>query len=424
MKKIKTLLIQNQKGIAAIYITLLVLTVVFTIAISISILTYNEQKITRNIVKSSQAYFASEAGIEDILLRVLNTMNWSSSYTLNVGGNTADIVVSDIIGGIRTITSTGDASDRTRKVQAIYRISTDEISFYYGAQVGEGGMIMGNNARIKGNIYSNGSVTSIKGYIDDTIVVATNGNRIEGLEVGKDAKAHSCKDSIIIGTLTYVSGGAVQNCTAGAFIDEQPNEILPKDLPISQNQINQWKADAENGGIIIGDYTLSDDFQELGPVKIEGNTLIDNNAFLNMKGTLWITGDLRIDNGSTIELDFNSYGANSGVIVVDGKIKIKPNTYLKGSGEDESYLLLLSTNSSLDDLSPAVEVDNNTDAAIFYANQGLVVIRNNVQVREITGYKVILDNNAEVQYESGLENASFSSGTGGTWEISSWEEIE
>lgn len=426
MEKIKTLLMQNQKGIAAIYITFLVLTVVFTIAISISILTYNEQRITRNVVKSSQAYFASEAGLEDILLRVLNTMNWSNSYTLNVGGNTANIVVSDIIGGTRTITSTGDASNRTRKVQAIYKISTDEISFYYGAQVGEGGMVMGNNARIKGNIYSNGSVTSIKGYIDDTIVVATNGNRIEGLEVGKDAKVHKCKDSIITGTLTYVSttGGEVENCAAGVLIKSQPNEILPKDLPISQNQIDQWKTDAENGGIIIGDYTLSDNFQELGPIKIEGNALIDNNAFLNMKGTLWITGDLRIDNGSTIELDFNAYGANSGVMIVDGKIKIKPNTHLKGSGEDGSYLLLLSTSDSLDDLNPALEVDNNTDAAIFYANQGLVVIRNNVQVREITGYKVILDNNAEVQYESGLENASFSSGTGGTWEVSSWKEIE
>ena len=86
--------------------------------------------------------------------------------------------------------------------------------------------------------------------------------------------------------------------------------------------------------------------------------------------------------------------------------------------------MLLSTNSSLDDLNPAIEVDNNTDAAIFYANQGLIAIRNNVQVREITGYKVYLDNNAEVQYESGLENTSFSSGSGGTWEVASWKEVE
>ncbi len=424
MEKIKISPTTDRRGIAGIYITLLVLAIVFAMATTISILTYNEQKISRNIIKSTQAYYTSEAGVEDIMLRMLNSMNWSSPYSLDVGNNNATIEVSDIIGGVRTITSTGNASNRTRKIQIIYRISTQEISFYYGAQVGEGGMIMGNNSRVKGNLYSNGSVTSIKGYIDDTIVVAINGNRIEGLEVGKDAKAHSCKDSIIAGSLTYVSGGAVQNCTANEFINEQPNEILPKDLPISQSQIDEWKTDAENGGVIIGDYIISGASEDLGPVKIEGNLLIDNNATLNIKGSMWVVGDLRIDNGSTVQLDFNSYGSNSGVIVVDGKIKIKPNTYLKGSGEDESYLLLLSTNSSLDDLNPAIEVDNNTDAAIFYANQGLISIRNNVQVREITGYKVYLDNNAEVQYESGLENASFSSGSGGTWEVASWKEVE
>lgn len=424
MGKIKISSTTNKKGIAGIYITLLVLAMVFAMATTISILTYNEQKISRNIIKSTQAYYTSEAGVEDILWRMFNNMNWSSSYNLDVGNNNATIEVSDIIGGMRTITSIGDASNRTRKIQIIYRISTQEISFYYGAQVGEGGMLMGNNSRIKGNIYSNGSVISTKGYIDDTIVVATNGNRIEGLEVGKDAKAHACKDSTIVGSLTYVSGGAVQNCTAGEFIDEQPHEILPKDLPISQSQIDEWKTDAENGGIITEDYTISGDFEDLGPIKIEGNLLIDNNATLNIKGSIWIAGDLRIDNGSTIQLDLDSYGSNSGTIVVDGKIKIKPNTYLKGSGGEESYLLLLSTSSSLDDLDPAIEIDNNTDAAIFYANQGLIVIRNNVQVREITGYKVYLDNNAEVQYESGLENASFSSGTGGTWEVASWKEIE
>jgi hypothetical protein len=138
-----------------------------------------------------------------------------------------------------------------------------------------------------------------------------------------------------------------------------------------------------------------------------------------------VTGNFRVDNGSTIQLDANAYGITSGVFVVDGKIKIRPNTILKGSGQASSYIMLLSTNSELVDFAdPAVEIDNNTDAAIFYASQGLVVLRNNVQAREVTGYKVHLDNNAEIIYESGLQNSAFSSGTGGGWEVSSWQEID
>jgi len=420
----------NQSGFAAFFIAILVLAVMFGIAISLAFLTLGQQRISGNITKSNQSYFIAEAGIEDILLRLAKKMKWSSPYNLNLGGGAATIEISDAIGGSRTITSTGNFSNRIRKIQIIYKISSQKISFYYGAQIGEGGMLMGNNSRVSGNVYSNGSVIPAKGgdkgFIDETIIVAINGNRIEGLIVGEDAKAHTCKDSTIGGTLTYVSGGSLQNCTAGEFIDTQPNEIPAIPLPIPQSQIDSWKQEAEGGGIIFGDYTISGKVtQNLGPVKITGNLLVDNNTTLNMTGTIWVVGNLGIDNGSTIKLDSNSYSLMSGVIVVDGKIKVRPGTYLRGSGGEGSYLLLLSTNPEVFDTSnPAIEIDNNTDAAIFYTTQGLIVLRNNIKAREVTGYKVFLDNNAEILYESGLEEATFSSGPGGSWEVASWKEIE
>jgi Tfp pilus assembly protein PilX len=419
-----------QKGFAALYLAILVLALVFGIAISISFLTLGQQRISRNITKSTQAYYIAEAGIEDALIRLKNKLNFSSPYSFKVGDGTSTVEISSIIGGSRTITSTGNSSNRVRKIRVGYSVSTQQVSFHYGAQVGEGGMLMGNNSRVRGNIYSNGSVIPAmggdKGYIDETIIVAINGNRIEGLIVGEDAKAHTCKDSQITGTLTYVSGGSVQNCTAGESIKTQPNEIPAKDLPIPQSQIDKWKSEAESGGIISGDYTISGKItQNLGPVKITGNLLVDNNATLNMMGTIWVVGNLRIDNGSTIKLDSDSYGPLSGVIVVDGKIKVRPNTYLKGSGQEGSYLMLLSTNPEvLDTANPAIDVDNNTDAAIFYTTQGLIVLRNKIKAREVTGYKIFLDNNAEILYEAGLEEATFSSGPGGSWEVVSWREIE
>lgn len=419
-----------QDGFAAFYITVLILTVIFAMAVSIYILIYGEQKISGNIIKSSQAYYTAEAGIEDALLRLAKGMAWSSPYTLNNGNGSAQIEILDISGGSRTITSRGDFSNRIRKIQTVYKISTQEIAFFYGAQIGEGGLLMGNNSRVQGNIYSNGSVLPAKGgdkgVIDDSVTVAINNNLIEGLQIGKDAQAYSCKNSTIEGTLTYVSGGIIQNCTAGETIIEQPDEISPQDLPITQGQIDSWKQGAEGGGVIFGDYTISGKItQNFGPRKITGNLLVDNNATLNMTGTIWVVGNLTIKNGATIKLDSNSYGSMSGVLLADGKIKVKPNTYLQGSGQEGSYLLLLSTNPEvLDTANPAIDVDNNTDAAIFYTTQGLIVLRNNIQVWEVTGYKVFLDNNAEILYESGLESASFSSGPGGSWEVASWQEIE
>lgn len=420
----------SDAGFVALFLAVLILAIIFALGTSVTILTLGQQRIANDITRSSQAYFAAEAGIEDVLLRLAKNKNWQSSYNFLTGQGSVTIEISEILGGSRTITSTGDVFDRIRKVQVVYQISAEKISFFYGAQVGDGGMEMGNNSRIQGNVFSNGSVVPAKGgdkgYIDDSIIVARNGNRIEGLIIGEDAWVHTCKDSMIEDTLTYVLGGSIENCTAGEPVQKQPNEIESQDLPISQEQIDDWKNDAQLGGVIDGDYTiLGGTIESLGPKKINGNLLVDNNSTLNITGTIWVVGNLRIDNGSTIQLDSNFYGSNSGLIVIDGKVKIRPNTYLQGTGQEGSYLMILSTNSEvLDETNPAIDVDNTTDAAIFYASQGIVAIKNNVQAREITAYKIFLDNNAEILYESGLENAHFSSGPGGSWEVASWQETE
>lgn len=418
----------NRKSFIVIFVTTLVLVLIFSIAIFIFVFILEEQKILREIRYSAQSYYTAEAGIEDALLRLKKKLPFSNLYNLRIGNATATIEISPVIGGSRTIISTGNFFNRIKKIRVGYSVSTQKVSFHYGAQVGGGGMLIGNNAIIKGNVYSNGNVIAPggQGNIENSVTVAINGNRIEGLTIGENATVHTCKNSKIGKTLTYVSGGGIQNCTAKEEIKIRPNEIPPLPLPIPQSQIDTWKQEAESGGIIVGNYLISGKItQNLGPKKITGDLTIDNNAILNMTGTIWVVGNLRIDNGATIQLDSNAYGLRSGVIVVDGKIKVRPNTYLKGSGEKGSYLLLLSTNPEVSDTAnPAIEVDNNADAAIFYTTQGLIVLRNKIKVREVTGYKIFLDNNAEILYESGLEEATFTSGPGGSWEVVSWEEIE
>lgn len=414
----------NQKGFAAFFVTILVLAIMLGLAFSITILVLGEQQISKNIVKSTQAYYIAEAGIEDALLRLKeNPTTLSISYNMNVGQGVGSVDISDTIGGSRIIISQGNIFERARKVQVIYAVDTSSVSFYYGAQAGAGGVEMENNSVIYGNVFSNGSIIGA-GTITETAIIAGNGNKIEGLTIEGDAYVHTCKDSVIFGTLTYVSGGSIQNCTTGETVDGGPNEIEPEGMPISDSQIDSWKNEAAGGGVEPGDYTIGGGVTEyLGPRKIDGNLIIENNATLVLTGILWVTGNITINNGTAIVLDA-SYGSTSGLIVADGKILAENGVILDGSGAEGSYLMLLTTNDSILLADPAIYVKNNAQGAIFYASNGMIRLRNNINIREATAYKLYLDNNAEITYESGLINSLFSSGPGGSWQIKTWSEVE
>jgi len=129
--------------------------------------------------------------------------------------------------------------------------------------------------------------------------------------------------------LTYVSGGSIQNCIAGGATKIRPSEILREDLPISQGQIDDWEGDATDGGTINNDYILDLGVTDyLGPIQIgtpeqPKNLTLRNGSHLYVEGTIYVTGDVLLDPGSTIELDSVAYGSTSGVIIADGKITVE-----------------------------------------------------------------------------------------------------
>lgn len=235
--------------------------------------------------------------------------------------------------------------------------------------------------------------------------------KIDDVDVQGDAHANTIEDSTVAGDAYYQTITA--STVAGTSYPGSPDPG-PQDMPLSDAQIAQWKTEAEAGGTISGDVTYDGTSSTLGPKKITGNLTVTNNALLTITGTIYVQGNVTFSNNATISLT-PAYGANSGVIVADGQVNINNNVTFNGSGTSGSYVLVLTTNTSLNVSSPAMDLNNNSANSIFYASKGVVSIKNNATLKEVTGFQIDLANNASVQYESGLANVNFSSGPGGSW---------
>ncbi len=226
-----------------------------------------------------------------------------------------------------------------------------------------------------------------------------------------------------------------------AYYDSDPNDISatsvgrnkipdsdappPEPLPISDAKIQDWKGDAAAGGTFNGNRIIDGTTTSLGPLEITGDLEVINNAVLTLTGTIWVWGDIKFNNGATIKLD-SGYGSSSGTMLTDGQITVNNNCVFQGSGDEDSYILILTTNNSLDTNSPAIAINNNAETVIFYAGDGLIKVGQNAQLREATAYQLELANGASVDYVSGLASASFSNGPGGIWttQSSTWQEID
>lgn len=405
---------RREEGFAAFYLTILILGVLLAAGSISGFLVFHQQRILRNTLSSAQAYYGAEGGVEDALLRLAKNKNWSSSYTLPVGSASVEVQISDLVAGSRTIIAKGDASGKVRKVRAVHELDATEAQFFYGAQVGDAGLIMENNSIVNGNIFSNGSVRGEAGSrIVGTVKVAGTGDYILRANVSGDAYVDRCQNSTISGTLHALSQSG---CTYGSFVMEAPPAPIP--LPIPQQDIDNWKMAAQNGGT-RGSQTYSSGTWELGPVKIEGNLTIQDTATLVVKGTIWVTGDITVKNSARVRLA-GSYGSLSGQMIADGKITLKNSSVSSGSGTPGSYLMYLST---LPDR-PAIEIENSALADILYTSQGGVDVENNSSMRQITGYGIRLKNSAQVTYEIGLQDVSFTSGPSAGWKVTDWREIE
>ncbi|MBI5038087.1 MAG: hypothetical protein HZC01_05295 [Candidatus Kerfeldbacteria bacterium] len=270
-------------------------------------------------------------------------------------------------------------------------------------------------------IWLGGIVTSINGLqIGDKGHTCDNGHYATH---HGNAYAHRILNSWVECDAFFTADpGDITGTTVGRTKHANSTDPAPENMPVSDGQITEWKSIAEAGGTITGDYTLTNfATATLGPTKITGNMLIDNGAQLTIRGTIWVSGTITLSNGAVISLD-PGYGATSGIVVADGKINVNNNCVFNGSGTSGSYIMFLTTSSTLDN---DIIISNNAETVIFYAGNGMINVSNNAALKEATAYKLYLSNGSTVSYESGLANASFANGPGGIWTTSktNWLEL-
>ena len=421
--------IHNQMGQAALATVLAGMFISLSVGIGISTIAFLNIQRLQNITQRIQSYYAAEAGIEDALLRVMNSdynYQTNTSNTLTVGSNSASTTIF-LSGNNLIIRTDGFRQTATRSIQVSLAVSEGGTSFSYGAQVGEGGVLMENNSFIEGNLYSNGGVVlaGLAEIFGDVFVAGSN--TLSTAKVLADAHAHTIQNSTVGGDAYYQT--ILNSTVAGtSYPGSEDPELFP--LPISQTQIDEWKAEAAAGGTISGNYNLSgNDTASLGPKKINGDLNIQNTAILTVTGTIWVTGNVNLKNSGAVELAA-SYGNRSGVMVVDGVVTIENSFSLCGSerfngnecnsSNGRSYLLMLSTNAG----DPAIQMKGTANLnGILYAASGTLAVENIAFIKEGTAYRLHLKNNAVVSYETGLINLNFSEGPGAGWDIQSWKEV-
>lgn len=280
---------------------------------------------------------------------------------------------------------------------------------------------------IKLGRYNNSSWTAANSNNDAFFQLYLGGvSSISGVVINGNASAYSVTNSTVSGTLACQYGtGNNKSCNSAS---STPTPIA---FPFSTSDITTWKTTATAGGTRTGNVTIDGvTSTSTGPKKIEGNLTVTESGRLTVTGTLYVTGDLTISGAANMSLD-SSYGASSGVVVVDGKINVGASGAVSGSGTSGSYIVFVTTSScggmtTCGGGAPAITVSGAAGAVVLLAPNGQVSFTGSASAKAVAAYKVFLDGSTQLNYETGLANINFTGSSGGgssSWITDTWKEI-
>ncbi len=391
-----------------------------------------EAAISKNLVRSYQSFYTAQSGLEDIYYRVKNSKVYSTREDLSLNNSTTTTLTSDITGG-KDIISLATTSSNARKMKMDIILGTG-ISFHYGVQSGRGGFDLQNSSSITGNVHSAGSVTGTgNNVVAGDVVSSGSSGLINGIHATGTAFAHTIQNSTVDKDAYYTT---ITSTTVGGTSHPGAPDQGDVALPIPDSQISEWESDAASGGSVTctgGKYTISSD-TTIGPKKIPCDLLIKGSGItVTVTGPIWATGNIDTQVSPTIKMA-SSLGSSNVAIIADnssnstgsGIITIGQNTVFQGSGSTGSYVFMISQNNSSETggSTNAISMGQGASALVAYASHGQITLQQSVSIKEVTAYKIILQNSANVTYDTGLPSVLFESGPSGGYDISSYQEIQ
>lgn len=400
------------------------------------------------LLQSKQAFMTTESVVEDVVYRhVYETFSVGSPESLTLGSVTAYATTTyDSPNDVFEINGQSQLQNVVRKVEALLTIGAGS-SFSYGLQAGTGGITLSNNSSIIGNVYANGPVVGAgSAQVKGNIVSAGPSGNVKTITATGTIYANTI-DHITAGKDAYYNtqvGTNAQNPVSGVRYTPAANQPIVG-LPISTTTIQDWKdAITTNGTTILatdplcssGTYTINTSVT-IGYLKVECNLDIKKTGSgitVTLNGPVWATGNISFTQGPTIRAAA-SLGRRSVQFIADkptdrlnsSKIEVRNSTQFFGSGDYRSYVMLLSMNDSAKNggAVKAIDVSQSANGSVLvYTNDGLVDIGNGISLKEVTGYKINVAQNSNVQYESGLASLLFTSGPGGGYRLNDWQQIQ
>jgi len=422
-------------GQAMLIIVFIFLILMLSIVMGIAVAELSTTRVVRGLERSVQSYSVAESLLEDNVYRLNNSYAVATLETMVLDGVTAVATTTNTQTG-KHIVSGGDAEERVRRVETNLVLGTG-AAFNFGVQTDVGGFVMENNSQVNGNLFSNGTITGENNNVvnGDAISAGLNG-LIDGIHATGTAYAHEIRSSNIDKDAHYQVIDSYSYSRIGGVSFPGASDQATSTLPITDEQITQWKQDAQAGGVITSPcpYLIDDDVT-IGPVKINCDLEISGNNFVvSLAGMIWVEGNISFKNGPTIRVDPSLLDLSVSMIADDpgnrisgSTILIQNSTEFQDSGTEGSYVLLISQNESAEqggsDAAITLEQSANGDVLV-YAGHGEILLKNSADLREVTGWRVRLQNFSQVTYESGLASLLFTSGPGGGYEIDTWEEVE
>jgi hypothetical protein len=436
---------KKNKGAAMIIAVLLFLFASMVVIFGIASPIIKQASMSKNMNSSNEAYYLAEGAMEDVVYRVKFNKQVASQEVLSLNNLYATTTVVTTATG-RQVTSLSSKDNLNRKVKTDILLGTG-ISFHYGVQSGQGGFVLQNSSSITGNVFSVGSIIGSGNYVYGDVISAGPSGLVDGIHATGTVYAHSIKKTTSSPTIVdkdayYVvkDVGVVVNGTSHPGSSDQP--VYP--LPISDEQIAEWESDALAGGVMTSgecdSYNAGSNTctittsRNIGPKKIPFNVLVKSSSgVLTVDGPLWVVGNFTTQTGPTIRMN-PSLGSSNVALIADNPsnttgssiITVGQSTIFQGSGAPGSFVFLISQNNSseMGGSVDAVAMNQGASALVAYASHGQITLSQSVSVKEVTAYKIILTQSANVTYDTGLPNTLFESGPSGGYDVTFWGEVQ